>query len=369
MIGDPLRRPLYAVALTRDGAALAARLAEAFPGTRALAPARFAGAPGEGPVEGFSEPVARLVARLWPEAGGFFLIMAAGIAVRCLAPLIRDKARDPAVVVLDAAGRFAVPILAGHLGGANDLAREVGRRLGAAPVITTATDAAGRPAVEVWARDRGFRVEGRRGVIRVNGAWANGEPVAAFVDPALGGARLVATLAPHLARVVASEDEARAFEGALVAVTHRQTRWKPTVVLRPACLALGVGCRRGADPEAVRAGVLGALAAAGLSPRAAAVVASVDAKADEPALRELAGSLEVPFRTFPPAVLAAIAVPTPSRRVAAAVGTPSVSEAAALAAGGSELVLPKVKGQAWTLAVALRVPPAEDAEGGSGVGG
>jgi cobalt-precorrin 5A hydrolase len=288
--------------------------------------------------------------------------MAAGIAVRCVAPLLRDKATDPAVVVLDAAGRFAIPLVGGHLGGANALAREVGRRFGATPVITTATDTAGRPAAEVWARDRGLRVENRAGVVRVNAAWANGEPVGAYLDSALEAEELLASLEPHLAMVTGDEARARLFKGALVVVSHRLLPdLGDALFLRPSRLALGVGCRRGAAPATVAGGVQQALAAAGLAAGAVALVASVDAKAEEPALLELASSLGVPFATFPAETLAAVPVPNPSERVAREVGTASVAEAAALAgAGGGRLILPKVKGSSWTLAVALEKATGEE---------
>lgn len=346
--------PLYAVALTRPGARVARRLAEAFPGTEVLAPERFA----DGEATPLREPVAALLARLWPGSGGWFLVMAAGIAVRAVAPLLQDKAVDPAVVVLDPEGRFAVPLLCGHLGGANALAREVGRRLGAVPVLTTATDAAGAPAAEVWARDRGLRIEDRAGVIRVNAAWANGDPVAAYLDPALGAPAFLAELAPFLSLVTEDEGEARhaLSRGTLLAVTHRLLPGLgAALTLRPPCLTLGAGCREGADPGEVRDGVRRALVAAGLAEGAVGRVASVDAKAREPALRELARDLGVPYRTHSAEELACVPVPNPSGRVARAVGTPSVAEAAALAgSGGGRLVLPKVKGRSWTVAVALR---------------
>ena len=347
-------KALVAVALTRDGVEVLARLSEGLPGVRAFAPARFAEEGGG--VEGFDEPVAALVARLWPGARGFLLVMAAGIAVRSIAPLLGDKASDPAVVVLDSEGRFAVPILSGHLGGANDLAREAAAHLGATPVITTATDVAGRPAIEVWARGLGFRWGNRQGVVAVNAAWANGDPVGLFFDPKAAARSAFHGLAPHLALLTDDPREARSFRGTLVAVNHRaQGPLRPALTLRPPCLFLGVGCRRAANPEAVVGGVRAALEEQGLSPQAVAEVASVDEKAEEPALRALAASLDAPFRVFPASELAAVPVPTPSERVERAVGTPSVSEAAALlASSGGELLVAKVTGKIWTLAVALR---------------
>ncbi len=297
MTGDLPRGPFFVIALTRGGARTARRLSEALPRARAFAPERFS---GDG-VEGFGEPVAQLIARLWPSAGAFLLVMAAGIAVRAIAPLLEDKSRDPAVVVLDAAGRFAVPILSGHLGGANALSRTAAAALGGAAVITTATDAAGRPAAEVWAEGRGMRIEDRRGVVTVNAAWANGDPVGLYLDPALGAGELAADLEEHLALATEDEERARGFPGTLMAVTHRLgAAGAPALVLRPRCLALGVGCRRGADPDAVETGVRTALAEAGLAVGAVAVAASVDAKRSEEALVSLARSLGAGYETFPP---------------------------------------------------------------------
>lgn len=345
-------RPLYAVALTRDGAALALRLARLFPGARALAPSRFAGGTPE--LAGFDEPVATLLARLWPEAGGLLLVMAAGIAVRSLAPLLSGKEKDPAVVVLDPAGRFAVSLLSGHLGGANDLAREVARRLGGTAVITTATDAVGAPAVEVWARTAGLRWEPRGGVTRINAAWANGEPVAAYLDPALDGSCL-APLEQHLALLTGDENVAASWDGALLAVTHRLLPGVPADLwLRPPCLCLGAGCRRDAAPRVLEEGIREALRREGFSALAVSRLASVTDKAEELALLSLASSLGVEFRTYPAAELGVIDVPTPSARVQRAVGTPSVAEASALrASGAASLLLAKVKGATWTLAAAL----------------
>jgi cobalamin biosynthesis protein CbiG len=347
--------PLHVIALTRPGAKTAARIAAAFAteGAVARVPERYlADAPGAEP---FSEPVADLVARLWNGAGGFFLVVAAGIAVRTVAPHLRAKRSDPPVVVVDGEGRFAVPILAGHLGGANRLAEEAARRLGLTPVITTATDAAGKPAAEVWAEESGFRLENPEAVVLVNASWASGEPVGLYLDPALGPLTEAEILRAHVSPVC-DEAEAAAFPGALLVVSHRESAaFANALRVRPPVLALGVGCRKGADPAEVENGVRNALRAAGLSPLSAFVVASVDAKAGEPALTRLANALGVPFATYPAGALAAFDTPSPSARVAEAVGTPSVSEAAALASSeGGRLLLPKVARRTWTLAAALR---------------
>src|SRR5581483_6463815 len=141
-----------------------------------------------------------------------------------------------------------------------------------------------------------------------------------------------------------------------------------TVLLRPRSLVLGVGASRGADPEGLHRLVTATLEAAGLAVEAVGCVATVDLKAAEPAIVELAGALGVPLRTFPAEVLATVPVPNPSAVVETAVGTPSVAEAAALAAAGAEhpgsgagagpgLVVEKRRSAEATVAVARRVAP------------
>jgi cobalamin biosynthesis protein CbiG len=161
---------------------------------------------------------------------------------------------------------------------------------------------------------------------------------------------------PHLELFTRSPEEAAAWTGALLAVTHREgVAPKGALILRPPVLALGVGCRKAADPGAVEQGVLAALEAAGLSPEAVFAVATVDAKKDEPAIQRFAAHLGVPFLTYPAERLKDVDVKNPSARVLEAVGTPSVSEAAALtAAQGGKLLLPKTAGESWTVAVAMK---------------
>ncbi|TAL17704.1 cobalamin biosynthesis protein CbiG [bacterium] len=339
---------LYAIALTKTGAKTALRLAGAT-GAKVYLPERFA----TGEAIPFSEPVASLIARLWKKSRGLFLVMASGIAVRSIAPLLKDKYTDPAVILLDSEGSFAVPLLSGHLGGANELAQELAQELGLQAVITTATDTAKKPAVEVWAAKKGWAIENRGAVRLINSAWVNGDGVGLYLDPLLS-LDLVEDIAEHLAFISTGAGEARSYGGPLIAVTPRLEELPGALFVRPKVLCLGVGCRLGADPKTVREGILGALASSGLSPLCAAMVASVDAKKNEAALIELAKSLGAPFLTFSSETLAKFETPNPSRRVMEAVGTSSVSEAAALAgSSGGSLLIEKKSGGVWTLAVAL----------------
>ncbi|WP_112465739.1 precorrin-3B C(17)-methyltransferase [Streptomyces triticisoli] len=249
--------------------------------------------------------------------------LATGAVVRLIAPLLGGKASDPGVVCVDEAGRFAVSLVGGHGGGANELAVAVGELLGAEPVVTTATDAVGLPGLDTL----GLPVEGD--VAGVSRALLDGEPVALDREvpwplPPLP----VAARGPYTVRVT---DRA-------VEPGERE------VVLRPPSLVVGVGASGGVPVEEVLGLVEGALRDAGLSVRSVSCLATVDAKAGEPGLVAAAGRLGVPLVTYSAGELAAVDVPNPSAAPLAAVGTPSVAEAAALV-GGGELLVPKRKSE------------------------
>ncbi|MFF9112977.1 precorrin-3B C(17)-methyltransferase [Streptomyces sp. NPDC014805] len=272
----------------------------------------------------YDGPVADAVRRAFAECEQLVCFLATGAVVRLVAPLLGDKASDPGVVCVDEGGRFAVPVLGGHGGGANDLAAEVGEVLGAVPVVTTATDAVGLAGLDTL----GLPVEGA--VAAVSRALLDGEPVALEAE--------VAWPLPPLP--VAEQGGAYT-----IRVTDRAVAaGEREVLLRPPTLVVGVGASKGAPADEVLTLVEGALAEAGLSVRSLAELATVDAKAGEPGIVGAAERLGVPLVTYPAGELAAVEVPNPSDAPLAAVGTPSVAEAAALARGG-ELLVPKRKSE------------------------
>lgn len=278
----------------------------------------------------------------WERADALVLFAATGIAVRAVGPLLSSKATDPAVVSVDDAGRHAVALAGGHASGANDLAAEVAALISATPVISTATDLAGLPALD---RLPHFRPEGD--VAGVTRQWLEGSAPSLSWDEGLEGWVL-----PF-----------EAGGGAPVTVTDAdRTPSAGEVFLRPASLVLGVGASRGAVPEALAALAGDVLVRAGRHRGSVGALATADIKVAEPAVVELARSFGVPLVTFPADVLAAVAVPNPSPVVAAAVGTSSVAEAAALAAAGpgSVLIAEKAVGASRdsTVAIARRAGPA-----------
>ncbi|MFF8904490.1 precorrin-3B C(17)-methyltransferase [Streptomyces olivaceoviridis] len=272
----------------------------------------------------YEGPVGQAVRAAFAECEQLVCFLATGAVVRLLAPLLAGKAADPGVVCVDEGGRFAVSLLGGHAGGANALAREVGAVLGAEPVVTTATDAAGLPGLDTL----GLPYEGS--VAAVSRALLDGEPVA--LEAEVGWPLPPLPVAPQGAYTIRVTDRA-------VAAGERE------VLLRPPSLVVGVGASKGAPAEEVLALVEEALREAGLSQRSVAELATVDAKAEEPGIVAAAERLGVPLVTYPAEELAAVEVPNPSDAPLAAVGTPSVAEAAALVRGG-ELLVPKRKSAA-----------------------
>lgn len=335
---------IYAV--TQKGIRLGLALAEAL-GGRLHAPARLA-PEGVAPFASLSD----LVAETFPRCRAHIFICACGIAVRAIAPHVRDKTSDPAVVCLDDAGRFAVSLLSGHLGGANDLARRAAAVVGATPVVTTATDAAEAPAIELLARDLGLALDNAVAARRVNAALAAGEPVAVF-DPLGLFTPGQAKAARHF-HWVAGPDQTPA-DAPLVVVDWRVGPLTPTrLYLRPKVLIAGVGCRRGTPASDILALLGHVCRERRLALASLAALASIEAKRDEAGLLEAARTLDLDIFFYRADELAGVSVPHPSTVVAKHMGVGSVCEAAAiLATAGGRLLAPKTRTGFSTAAIAL----------------
>ncbi len=289
----------------------------------------------------FDGPAATGLPAAWASCDLVISHLALGATTRIIAPLLADKAHDPGVVVLDEAGRFAVPLVGGHSGAANALARLLADGLGATPVLTTATDALGLPALDTlgwpWSGD----------LATVTRAILDGRPV-----------RLDRTgrwPLPPLPDNVAEECADPAAQVVVTDLARVTGAGLPSVVVHPLSLVAGMGCNRGTTEAHLARLLAGTLDEAGLAPESLAALASADVKAAEPGLVALARSLGVPLVTYAAPTLAAQPVPSPSAVVDGHVGTPSVAEASVLA-HGAELVIGKRRTPEATCAIG-RIPP------------
>ena len=337
-------------ALTAPGARLGRALAGRL-GADLYLPDRLAGEFGG---RGFAS-LPPLVGSTWAQYGRHVFVAAAGIAVRAVAPHLRAKDRDPAVVVVDQRGRFAVSLVSGHLGGANALAREVAAITSGQAVVTTATDVEGVPAMDDLARERGLAVADTAAIKPVNVALLAGDPIQ-VCDPE--GWLGLAAPPPEWAGRITVVPELAVWDPARpgVAVSWRTVPPQPEMlVLHPPCLCVGVGCRRGTPAAEISAALRVVLEEEGLALASVLCLGTVAEKQDEAGLLAAAAGLGKGLFFFSAGDLAEVAAPNPSERVAEHMGTPSVCEAAALLLAGSDalLVEKRVLGNV-TLAVALQ---------------
>ena len=319
------------ISVTRAGHAAAGRLEEAWPGAR-----RYPG------------PAAEALPRAFAECDAIVSFLAVGATVRLIAPLLAGKHEDPAVVCVDEALRYAIPVLGAHQGGGNDLARRVAGTLGAEPVITTASDAAGGAGLDDFGADLGFTVDPGSDLAAVGAAILSGARVTFSAD----GEWPLPALPPNVVRTGRPEPGVPA----IVVTDQKIDDAERMALYRPPSLRVGVGASRGAPPAEIGELIDRTLDELRLAARSVRYLATADVKADEPGLLAAAAMRGWPVRTFPASRLAAVPVPNPSEVVRRAVGTPSVAEAAALAEPGATLLAAKRASAHATVAVARARP-------------
>ena len=348
---DPMH--IAIIAITKNGARIGSELHEGIPESRLFVIEKHA----TGVAHPFSSGMQPLLDRLWPDYGGFIFIMATGIVVRTIASLLQAKDRDPAVVVLDDAGRFAVSLLSGHIGGANALAKTCAELIGSIPVITTATDVNELPSFDMLAKENGWLIEDLTRVKVLNALLLEGKEIA-VVDHGSAVRRYCAgkgLLSFH-------EDFDAALESGasgLLFVTNRviapRQNSDKLLVLRPLNLCLGIGCNRGTSAAEIESVVREHLERLELSMRSVKCIATAQAKGDEAGLLEFAAACGKPVLLYESDQLNSVDAPSPaSDHAFAAIGAKGVAEPAALlASGGGRLLLHKVKSGNVTLAIAL----------------
>ena len=297
------------------------------------------------------------------ESSSLVFIGAMGICVRSIAPFAEDKHTHPAVVCIDSTGKYVIPVLSGHIGGANDLSKELANLLGAEAIITTQSDNA-----NLWALDTlGKKYDWTLIVKDSNAAistFVNGKPTALLLDIRDKGTDyLERTVPSHVSIFYSFEAIPQQDYELLMIVSPQQYDTSiPTITYIPKVLHLGMGCRKDmqGDPTVVYEHIKDVLRDKRLYPEALADVNTIDLKKCEPVLTLLAyGVMECPFHTYTSEELKDIPVPNPSEKVLEVTESPSVSEASAIyAAHGGPLLVEKQKadlgkGNEYTFAVAL----------------
>lgn len=289
--------------------------------------------------------------RQFEQGSAILFIGACGIAVRAIAPWLKDKLLDVPVLVADEAGCYVIPILSGHYGGANELAKIIADALGAEAVITTATDINHRFAVDVFAKKNRLHICNKDGIKCVSAAVLAGKAVQIIGRSGYTG-RL-----PERVCYVPKEAlaEAAGEEKATILISPYRSSLRVDLTLCPKALVIGIGCRKGKSRQELACFLEQQLQRLWIRPEAIAAIASIDEKREETGLCELAVQYGVAFLTFSKERLQAMqGTFHGSAFVTAQMGVDNVCERAALAAcqGAGRLILPKTVQQGMTIAIA-----------------
>ena len=219
-------------------------------------------------------------------------IGAIGIALRAIAPYIKTKTKDPAVVVVDELGQFSIPILSGHIGGANELALQISKDLGSIPVITTATDINKVFAVDTWAKSQGLQILNPECIKLVSSKLLKGESVHVKSDYPIQG---------NLPKNVYLNDLEDSRVGYDVIITHKDLENEcknDTLLLVPQIITVGIGCRKDISFEAIESSILNILESENYHILSINALASIDKKANEKGILEFAKKYDLPFNTY-----------------------------------------------------------------------
>jgi len=349
------------VTITRNGVKLGQRLTQLFPGSHLYLPAKFASEPKAGEYS-FQEPVKEVVRKVFSKYESLALIMAVGVAVRLLAPELKGKDKDPGVVVIDEKGKFAVSLLSGHRGGANQLASKIASVIGTQPVITTASEVGETIAVDLLGREFGWELESEANVTKVSAAIVNGDKVGIYQDA--GDRNWWRGILPeNISKFSSLEALEESACLAVLVITDRllgqehQALLDGAVVYRPKSLVVGIGCNRGVIGSNIEEAITQVLLEHGLSINSIRNIATIDLKRDEQGLLEFTRKHNLSVEFFAREALSQVKFPSaPSAMTFKWVGTPAVCEPAALLSSkSSNLVVSKTKLRDVTIAVA-RVP-------------
>lgn len=282
-------------------------------------------------------------AQVFASNDALIFVSATGIAVRSIAAHLKSKYTDPAVICIDEQGKFIIPLASGHVGGANELARTIAKVLDATPVITTATDGRGLFAIDEWARTQNLAIVEHDLAKEVSAALLAGTPVAFACN--LGAHGML-----HGGLPCGFTREAQEL-GVLISFDDTAQLFPHTLHLVPRRLTLGMGCRRNTSTSAAEAAVKSALEQAQISKHAIVALSSIDLKADEPALAELAHKYNWDLRFYTADELNAVpGTFASSDFVRQTTGTGNVCERAAAYPHG-HVVAPKYAADGVTVAL------------------
>jgi len=296
----------------------------------------------------YKESAAEYVARKFAEADALIFVGAAGIAVRLIAAHITTKDKDPAVIVMDEKGSYVVPLLSGHLGGANEMAEMLAQMIGARAVITTATDINGKFAADIWAKKNGCVIEDISMIKFVSAAVLKGEN-AGFSS---GGFDCEG----EMPECLTADEKGKATEsGICISLSGGQSQFMHTLNVIPRIVTIGAGCKKDTDSKAFRTFILEVLKDNEISPLAVERLATCTLKKDERCMHDFAQETGAEFVTYTSEeLMEAEGDFASSEFVRKVTGADNVCERSAVTGSGGRLTVKKTSRDGMTAAIAVR---------------
>jgi cobalt-precorrin 5A hydrolase len=330
------------LAITKNGINIGLKLKELFPDWEIFAPSKFSDSGKE--IIWYSESTSEKIAELFKNSTALVCLFSLGAVIRLIAPYLKDKKIDPAVIVIDDKINFVISVLSGHLGGANELTQLIAHKLNAIPVITTAADVNKTIAVDLVGRDLGWKIDDDSTVTKVSAYMVNEEKIGVYQD--VGKKNWWGEL-PKNVQIYQSLKEMqnsdckgylvisdRIFEGNFL---------KNSVVYRPPSLVVGIGLHWDTSKETIKEGLNSCLQKYKLSEKSIAKFVSIKKPVDVKGLVDIGKDMRISVEYIEKEDLSEILTPNPSAIVKAFEGTSSVSEAAAIKVSGGKLIVEKQK--------------------------
>lgn len=330
------------LAITKNGIEIGTKLQEIFPSWNIFAPQKFENENNR--VIWYTESTSEKIVDLFKNNDALVCLFSLGAVIRLIAPHLKDKKTDPAVIVIDDRINFVISVLSGHIGGANELTQEIAKKLDATPVITTAADVNKTISVDLVGREFGWKIEDDSTVTKVSAYMVNEEKIGVFQDA--GNEKWFKEL-PKNVKLYNTLDELKKSDvrGYLI-ISDKKIEGeflKDAVIYRPPSLFVGVGLHWDTTKQTIKEGIDFCMEKFNLSPKSIAKLVSIKKPEDVKGLDDIGREMRIPIEYLTREELAKITAPNPSEVVKSFEGTSSVSEAAAIKASGGKLIVEKQK--------------------------
>lgn len=341
------------IAITKNGIKISKRIKEILPDCEVFAPVKLSD--NSTNITWYTESTTEKIPSLFNSKDALICIFSLGAVIRLVAPHLKSKKTDPAVLVIDDKVNFVISALSGHIGGANELTQKIASELNSTPVITTAADVNNTISVDLVGRKLGWKIDDDSNVTKISAHMVNEEKIGVFQDT--GRTDWYEKLPKNVQLFDKLEDMKNSDAKAFLIITDKMLdNFVDSIVYRPPSLVVGVGLHWDTPKETIMNGIDATMKKFGLSTKSIFKLASIKKDQDPKGLEEVSKEMNVKVEYVDREELSEITAPNPSDTVMAFEGTASVSEAAAIKVSSGRIIVEKQKFPPnLTIAVARRI--------------